>query len=243
MAYDLYPQLLIKHCLKDKALRGFFYLISTHMKPKIALFIHQPRCSVQCANGMIRALSSHYDFKIFTKHEIEDDFFDDVDLVAFPGGDGDSDSYDHLLKHHAQRIRNYVANGGRYLGICMGAYWADTNYFGLLDSVRAVQYIAQPDACTRRPHAKAMPVTWYGSPVKMYFYDGCALVGDTTKFETVATYSNGDPMAIIQDRIGLIGCHPEAEYNWYQLQTWMTREWHGGQHNLLLDFVNHLMQK
>lgn len=213
------------------------------MKPKIALFIHQPRCSVQCANGMIRALSSHYDFKIFTKHEIEDDFFDDVDLVAFPGGDGDSDSYDHLLKHHAQRIRNYVANGGRYLGICMGAYWADTNYFGLLDSVRAVQYIAQSDACTRRPHAKAMPVTWYGSPVKMYFYDGCALVGDTTKFETVATYSNGNPMAIIQDRIGLIGCHPEAEYNWYQLQTWMKREWHGGQHNLLLDFVNHLMQK
>lgn len=213
------------------------------MKPTIALFIHQPRCSVQCANGMIRALSPHYNFKIFTKHQIEDDFFDDVDLVAFPGGDGASDDYDHLLKHHAQRIRNYVASGGKYLGICMGAYWADEYYFGLLNSVRAVQYITRPNTCTRRPHAKAMPVTWFGDPVKMYFYDGCALVGDETKFETVARYSNGDPMAIIQDNVGLIGCHPEAEANWYQLQSWMKKEWHGGQHDLLLNFVDYLMSK
>lgn len=213
------------------------------MNPTIALFIHQPRCSVQCANGIIRALSSHYHFKIFTRHELEDDFFDDVDLVIFPGGDGDSDSYDYLLKHHEQSIRNYVAAGGRYLGICMGAYWADTDYFGLLDSVRVEQYIKRPNACTRRPHAKAMPVTWMGELIKMYFYDGCAFVGDREKFETVATYSNGDPMAVIQGRIGLIGCHPESERSWYQWHTWMQREWHGGQYNLLLEFVDILMKR
>ena len=213
------------------------------MKPTIALLIDQPRCSVQCANGMIRALNAHYNVKIFTRHELEDDFFDDVDLVVFPGGEGDSDSYDYVLQHHAQRIRNYVAAGGRYLGVCMGAYWADSNYFGLLEDVRAVQYIAQPNACTRRPHAKAMPVTWRGEQIKMYFYDGCALVGDSTKFETVATYSNGDAMAIIQGRVGLIGCHPEAEFNWYQNHSWMQSEWHGGQHKYLLNFVDYLMQK
>jgi hypothetical protein len=38
----------------------------------------------------MRALSSRYQFKIFTRHELEDDFFDDVDLVAVPGGIGDS---------------------------------------------------------------------------------------------------------------------------------------------------------
>lgn len=213
------------------------------MKPTIALFIHQPRCSVQCANGMIKALGSHYNLKIFTKHEIEDDFFDDVDIVAFPGGDGDSESWHYLMKHHAPRIRDFVARGGRYLGICMGAYWAGSHYFDILEDVDAVQYITQPNTCTRRPHAKAMPVTWFGNPVKMYFYDGCALVGDPTKFETVATYSNGDPMAIIQGRIGIIGCHPEAEYNWYQLQSWMKKEWHGGQHQLLLNFVDYLLTK
>ena len=213
------------------------------MKPTIALFVHQPHCSVQCVNGMIRALSPHYNFKIFTRQEIEDDFFDDVDMVAFPGGDGDSESWHYLMKHHAPRIRDFVAAGGRYLGICMGAYWAGSHYFDILDGVDAVQYITQPNTCTRRPHAKAMPVTWFGEPVKMYFYDGCALVGNQNKFETVATYDNGDSMAIIQGNVGLIGCHPEAEYNWYQLQSWMQREWHGGQHDLLLNFVDHLMQK
>ena len=50
------------------------------MTPTIALFIHQPRCSVQCANGMIQAFSTHYKLKLFTWHELEDNFFDDVDI-------------------------------------------------------------------------------------------------------------------------------------------------------------------
>jgi len=68
------------------------------MRRKIALFVHQPKCSVQSVNGIMQALTPHYDFKIFTKHELEDDFFDDVDMVAFPGGIGDSDSWDYLLR-------------------------------------------------------------------------------------------------------------------------------------------------
>ena len=59
----------------------------------------------------------------------------------------------------------------------------------------------------------------------------------------MATYSNGDPMAIIQGRIGLIGCHPEAEYNWYQLQSWMKKEWQGSKHSYLLNFVDELMRR
>ena len=68
------------------------------MKPTIALFLHHPVCAVDCTNGTIKALQSHYNFKIFTKHELEDNFFDDVDMVSFPGGYGDSDSFDYLLK-------------------------------------------------------------------------------------------------------------------------------------------------
>jgi hypothetical protein len=158
------------------------------MKPTIALFLHQPKASVQCGNAMIAALDQYYRIKIFTRHDIEKDFFNNVDIVAFPGGEGDSESYHYLMKHHAPRIRNYVAQGGRYLGICMGAYWAGSHYFDILDGVDAVQYITRPDTDTRRPHAKACAVNWQGESMKMYFYDGCALVGDHRKFETVATY-------------------------------------------------------
>jgi glutamine amidotransferase-like uncharacterized protein len=193
---------------------------------------------------MIRALGEHYDFRLFSKNEMEEGFFDDFDIVAFPGGIGDSDSFDTLLKHNKKAVRDFISRGGRYLGICMGAYWAGSHYFNILDEVDAVQYITRPGTDTRRPHAKAMPVTWEQEQEKMFFYDGCALVGNNLKFETIATYSNNDPMAIIQNRIGLIGCHPESEKFWFDSYSWMKPHWHGGhQHTLLLEFVNKLMEQ
>ena len=207
----------------------------------IALFLHQPRCSVQSGNGIIQSLTPYYRFKIFTRHQLEDYFFDDVDCVVFPGGMGDADTYDWMLKENAPRIRTFINRGGRYLGICMGAYWADQNYFNILDNVRAVQYIRQPHTDTRRPHAKACTITWNGQADSMYFYDGCALVG--TGFDTVARYANGDAMAIIQNRIGLIGCHPESQQFWYD-KNYLKPHWHQGRHNQLLqDFVHDLFSR
>jgi glutamine amidotransferase-like uncharacterized protein len=214
------------------------------MLPTIALFLHQPKCSVQSGNGIIKALSPHFRFKIFTKHELEDDFFDDVDMIAVPGGIGDSDTYKYLMKIHAQPIRNFVASGGKYLGICMGAYWADTEYLGLLNTTRVVQYITRPGTDTRRPHAKNIYIEWENNPMNMFFFDGCAMVGDESKFETIARYKNGDPMAIIQDNIGLIGCHPESDKHWYDGYSWMRRHWHQNTHgSLLLEFANKLLKK
>lgn len=214
------------------------------MKPTIALFIHDPRCSVQSGNGIMRALGAHYNFKLFSKNPVETGFFDSVDMIAVPGGFGDSDSYDVLLKNNAPEIRNYVHNDGKYLGICMGAYWAGRHYFDILEDVEPVQYIRRPGTDTRRPHAKAVDVTWQGEEEKMFFYDGCALVGNRRRFRTVATYANGDPMAIIQGQIGLIGCHPESEQFWYDSYRYMAPHWHRGRHHkLLLEFVDQLMAK
>jgi len=213
------------------------------MKPTIALFLHQPKCSVQSSNGIIKSLSSHYNFKIFTRHELEADFFDDVDCIAVPGGIGDASSYDYLLGNHQNRITQFINDGGKYLGICMGAYWAGQHYLNILEGVDAVQYITRPGTDTRRPHAKNIKINWNGTDTEMFFYDGCALVGNG-QFDTLATYANGDAMAIIQNRIGLIGCHPESEKHWYEGYSWLKGKYHNGQHHqLLLDFVNTLISK
>jgi hypothetical protein len=214
------------------------------MKPTIALFINDPKCSVQSGNGVITALSKHYNFRLFSKNEMEDGFFDQVDLICFPGGFGDSDSFDTLLKQNGKYVKKFVEEGGYYLGICMGAYWAGQHYFDILEGVDAVQYIKRPGTDTRRPHAKAIDVTWNEEPNKMFFYDGCSLIGDHRKFKTTATYANGDSMAIVQGRIGLIGCHPESEKFWYDSYNYMKPHWHEGYHHkLLLNFVNELMEK
>lgn len=189
-------------------------------------------------------MGNKYNFKLFSKNALEKDFFKGVDMVAVPGGFGDSDSYKKLFQHNEQRVVDFVNNGGRYLGICMGAYWAGSHYFSLLKDVDAVQYLNRPGTDTRRPHAKNMPITWRDEPMKMFWYDGCALVGDDTKFETVATYSNGDAMAIFQNRLGLIGCHPESQPFWYENYSWMKAHYHDGvHHKLLLNFTNELMQR
>lgn len=205
---------------------------------KIAIFVHQPVCAVDSINGIIKALTPQYTFKLFSRDEVEPTFFDDVDIVCFPGGFGDCDRFDTLMQWNAEPVRNFLKSGGKYLGICMGAYWADQHYLDILKDTRVVQYIRQPNSCTRRPHPKAMPVTWLGQTQRMYFYDGPAFVG--SDFDVFSRYSNGDAMAVIQGNIGLIGCHLESEQWWYN-KTYLKPHWHYDQHyKLLLDFVNTL---
>jgi glutamine amidotransferase-like uncharacterized protein len=213
------------------------------MSRTIALFVQHPRCSVQSTNGVINALGTGYNYKVFTKHEVEHFFFDSVDLCVFPGGIGDSDTFDIMFKSNEHYIQRYVQNGGRFLGICMGAYWASRDYFNILRDVEAEQYIRRPGTCTKRYYSKAVECDWNGRRDRFFFYDGPAFIGDESKFETIARYANGDPAAIIQGKIGLIGPHLEAEEYWYD-KPYLHKHWHQGKHQTLLkEFVNRLMEK
>ena len=126
----------------------------------------------------------------------------------------------------------------------MGAYWAGSYYFDILNNVSCEQYIKKIDGDVHRPFSTITPVIWEGEKHDMFFYDGCSLIGDNSTFETIATYINGNPMAIIQNNVGLIGCHPESEQFWYDGYSWMRGYYHRGQHHtLLLDFVNELIKR
>jgi len=74
------------------------------MKKTIALFLYDPKCSIQSGNGIIKALRNNYNFKIFGINELEDTFFDDVDIVAVPGGFGDASSFDQAFKYNGNHL-------------------------------------------------------------------------------------------------------------------------------------------
>jgi glutamine amidotransferase-like uncharacterized protein len=93
-------------------------------RPKIALFLNDPECSVICCAGMYEALSEVYDIRIFTRHDLNKKTLKKADIIAFPGGIGNSGSFEELLEDRVDTVKEYLAGGGRYLGICMGAYWA-----------------------------------------------------------------------------------------------------------------------
>ena len=205
---------------------------------KLGIFVAHPYCSVQSINGIIQSLRPKYAFEVFTKHEVDPSFFESVDGLVFAGGLGDSNSFYHLMAEHDSSVKRFVNSGGKYIGVCMGGYWAGSYYFNLLQGCDAVQYITQPNTDTRRPHAKNLDVMWNGSPETMFFYDGFAVTPGN--YYTHATYMNGDPMAIIQGNVGIVGCHPEATEYWYDCYSWMQGKFVNKQH-LLLAFVDKVM--
>jgi glutamine amidotransferase-like uncharacterized protein len=210
------------------------------MKKTIAIFLQHPTCSIDSVNGVIAAFAGLARIKMFTKHKVAAGFFDDVDLVVFPGGDGEATAFRSVLKPNLAEVREFMQRGGKYLGICMGAYWADAYYFNLLQKTRCVQYIKRPRADIRSSYGTVAPVNWWGRDEFMYFYDGPTFTGGS--FQTVATYANGDPMAIVQGNVGLIGCHLESQQHWYT-KKYMQPHWHQNQHHpVLWQFVaNHLL--
>jgi len=217
-------------------------LLTNRGRRSMAIFQHDPECSQECCEAMVGIFSPHYDVKIFDESQFNFSTLNGVDVVAFGGGIGDADKYyDFFKRREGNIIAEYVASGGCYLGICMGAYWAGRNYFDLLADLEPVQYIKRPDSDIRRSYSTIADVFWYGGIRQMFFYDGCAFEGVGIA-EVVARYVNGDPMAIIQGNVGLIGCHPESQQNWYD-KKYLAKHWHNGEHHkLLLDFVAKLVE-
>jgi hypothetical protein len=179
------------------------------------MFIHDPQCETECALGMIDGLVRDFDIRTFGLNDLTLGFLQQFDAVCFPGGMGDSDDFDEIFDEmHIWAVQTYVADGGKYFGICMGAYWAGPNYFDITTDLTIGQYIERPTSDINTDGPTVADVTWLGYSETMYFYDGCAILGDNMT-DVYARYANGDPMAVIQGNVGMIGCHPEALEWWY----------------------------
>jgi hypothetical protein len=212
------------------------------MKPTIAIFIHDPQCETSCALGMIEGLLPDFHVRTFGLYELSYDFLSQFDVVAFPGGMGDSDDFHNIFsKYQKDVVRAYVQSGGKYFGICMGAYWTGPHYFDLVEGLEVEQYIGQPGADIETDGPTIADVTFPGNKEEvMYFYDGCAILG--TDMQVVAAYSNGNAMAAIQDNVGMFGCHPEA-LEWWYVEGGMDADWYTPKHaQLMRDFVHQLIE-
>ena len=207
----------------------------------LALFQHEPYCSRDCCDGITTALGRHHSIERIGLRDLSLQILSSFDLLIFPGGRGEASAFRTLLRRHVKTVQDYVAQGGRYLGICMGAYWADARYFNLLESLRCEQYITRPQAEIRRSYPTLARINWQYHIHTMYFFDGCTFTGDATSATVIATYANGDPMALIQNRVGVIGCHPESEAHWYHTKA-LQKAWHEFRHHrLLLEFVEKML--
>ncbi len=209
---------------------------------KIAVFRHDPYCSRSCAEAVTAVLAVDHEVRDIGLTALTDSGLSGFDLLVMPGGEGDVDRFPSLFKLRREIVQSFIQRGGAYLGICMGAYWAGRPYFGLLPQTDCVQYITRPRAEVRRSFKTTIRVDWEGASEAMFFYDGCTFIGDYESFDVIARYSNGDPMAIIHNRVGLIGCHPESARDWYDTPALLNDWHHGRHHDLLRHFVARLLR-
>lgn len=156
-------------------------------------------------------------------------------LLIIPGG---RDIYYHASLDGAgtDKVRRYVKNGGRYLGICAGAYFAcqaiEFEKGGSLEvcaerSLRFFPGVARGPAYGPNKYSyedargvEAAPVTWEGENCPIYFNGGCLFDGHELHphVHPISRYSDlaGLPAAMLDIPVGrgraiLSGVHIEYQ--------------------------------
>jgi len=170
--------------------------------------------------------------------QLTDDLLNSADIFAYPGGPDVDDAWEYL-KSHAQAIRDFVSNGGRYIGMCLGAYlagagtdFASGEAFNLLPGNAETQeetdqdgaQVTEPDKDT----IVAVDYTW-GSGSKaghteknrnMYFQDGTTIdMPQQCSAKVLGRYSSNGDIAISvspygKGFVGVSGVHLEADQAW-----------------------------
>ncbi|WP_248749250.1 BPL-N domain-containing protein [Pseudomonas sp. MWU15-20650] len=144
------------------------------------------------------------------------------DLYVQPGGGQDIPAaLASLGDARAQAIREYVAKGGRYLGLCMGAYLADHSNLGLIPHDLDTE-AGRPGFEVPGIADAAVRVTWEGKPDTVFYQDGPYFpkADAASPYNVLATYQNGDVAAARyrykQGVVVLSGPHPEAGREWFE---------------------------
>jgi glutamine amidotransferase-like uncharacterized protein len=111
-----------------------------HRHLKIALYT--PNVAEESATKNIQHILDReplYTWEFINARQIRDGKLQDFDLVIFPGGNSKEQSQDLGTKGKTA-VRDFVQNGGGYLGICAGGFLATTNdVYGLgLINARAI---------------------------------------------------------------------------------------------------------
>ncbi|MFJ9210757.1 hypothetical protein CU044_0303 [Streptomyces sp. L-9-10] len=141
-------------------------------------------------------------------------------LYAQPGGGSLTPAY-REMRRHAGAIRDFVGNGGSYLGFCLGGYLAGQDEgFGLLPG-EVDQYIVSPGATVRTEDDSLVEIEWRGSRRLVFFQDGPYFSLRPGPGTTVlARYPNNLAAALVTSygagRVAVVGPHPEATEDWFE---------------------------
>lgn len=155
------------------------------------------------------------------KTDISQETLSHFDIYVQPGGGQDiPGALRSLGKARVRAIRDFVAQGGGFLGLCMGAYLADRANFGLIPHDLDSE-VGRPGFPVKTIEDAAVRVSWAGRKDMVYFQDGPYLPSSKEPgFKQIAAYENGDIAAarysFKKGTVVLSGPHPEADKTWFE---------------------------
>ncbi|HVH41985.1 MAG TPA: BPL-N domain-containing protein [Labilithrix sp.] len=186
-------------------------------------------CS-EAVQQLLETSSFGFVVKFVGPHEalhVDDETLERATLYAQPAGNASLDEAWEHVKATAPAIRKFVKRGGRYLGFCMGGYFAGSEPgFELLPG-DTDQWIASKKASVRTEADALVRVDWGKKTRFMYFQDGPYFIVDKDEKEAkdvdvLARYSSNEKIAALvapygKGKVGVAGPHPEADASWYAL--------------------------
>lgn len=178
----------------------------------VALVYYGPGVCNGCPQSLAKVIKkTGYEVRKVYAGGITKDSLRDVKLFAIPGGDDVWGLMNALRPGEAAVIRDFVAEGGNYLGVCLGAYVASKDDLKIFNG--------DIQSHSKTIEARIEKVTWSGNPRWVYFQDGPEFnIDDSDKADIWSLYTTGEIAALIQNyklgRVGLVGPHLEADQSW-----------------------------
>jgi glutamine amidotransferase-like uncharacterized protein len=120
-----------------------------------------------------------------------------------------------------EALKDYLRNGGRYLGICGGGFMASTGWREGQTLVKGLGIIpAQSKVYRDDFKARIIPIRWQGKTRPMYSKAGPSfqLVNGPGEVQVIAYYEDGSIAALMSSygkgKLAVCGPHPEAPPSW-----------------------------
>jgi glutamine amidotransferase-like uncharacterized protein len=201
------------------------------MKKIIAIY-NDAGTSQTCIKSLEALLGHHEIIKVNAEDIMSGAAFENLYALIMPGG-ADLPYCEKLTEPALQNIRDYIENGGNYIGICAGAYFACTAIEynkGQTDEICGPRALGLVNAIAYGSHPQLAPyyddtintasvvnlIDQFGVPTHSFYHGGPAFALNDPDVRVVTQYAEIDnvPPAVITKQIGagnvlLVGVHPE----------------------------------
>ncbi len=179
---------------------------------------------IYCGSGAILANDVEFalkelgiSFKEIDEDDIKEGKLNDCSVLIIPGGY--TEEYVNTLSEKGfDAIREFVFNGGGYIGICAGAYLAAEKVevpgkpqgLGIID----IQNIRESGTKMRKIYLKEHPITnGLGNELEIYYQNGPEIIANG-KVKEMASYENVKSAIVVSSfgkgTIVIFSPHPEG---------------------------------